>query len=88
MNDYLNKDLLQEIKNLQNEIVREEKKILDDSSKGNSKSVQKSITKIHSDLKYLSIIANGAPIDAKQNLKIREFLRIHFENLWRIQVPA
>lgn len=83
----MNKDLQQEIKSLENKILREEKKINSQEIIG-TKSIQKSIASIHSDLKYLSIIANGAPIDPKQNMRIREFLRVHFENLWRIQVPA
>jgi len=84
----MNEDLQQEIKTLQNEIVREENKIIDYPNNDDSKSMKKSIATIHSDLKYLSIIANGAPIDAKQNMKIREFLRIHFENLWRMRIPV
>ena len=84
----MNEDLQQEIKTLQNEIVREENKIIDYQNNDDSKSMKKSIATIHSDLKYLSIIANGAPIDPKQNMKIREFLRIHLENLWRIRIPV
>ncbi len=83
----MNENLRQEIKTLQNEIVRQENKIIDYTNNDDVKSMKKSIVTIHSDLKYLSIIANGAPIDAKQNMKIREFLRIHFENLWRIRIP-
>ncbi|GFN40699.1 MAG: hypothetical protein YK1312THETA_10003 [Marine Group I thaumarchaeote] len=84
----MNEDLQQEIKTLQNEIVREENKIIDYQNNDDSKSMKKSIATIHSDLKYLSIIANGAPIDPKQNMKIREFLRIHLENLWRMRIPV
>ena len=84
----MNKDLFQEITNLQNEIVREEKKITDYTTKDDVKSVKKSIETIHSDLRYLSIIANGSPMDVTQNMKLREFLRIHFENLWRMRIPA
>jgi len=84
----MNEDLQQEIKTLQNEIVKEENKIIDYPNNNDSKSMKKSIATIHSDLKYLSIIANGAPIDPKQNMKIREFLRIHLENLWRMRIPV
>jgi len=84
----MNEDLQQEIKTLQNEIVKEENKIIDYPNNDDSKSMKKSIAMIHSDLKYLSIIANGAPIDPKQNMKIREFLRIHLENLWRMRIPV
>jgi len=80
----MNKDLQQEIKTLENEIMREEYKIIENTNNGDTKSMKKSADTIHSDLKYLSIITNGAPIDPKQNMKIREFLRIHYENLWRM----
>lgn len=83
----MDNDLQQEIIKLQNEIIREENKINDFTNRDN-KSVKKSIETIHSNLKYLSIIVNGAPIDAEQNMKVREFLRVHFENLWRIRIPA
>ncbi len=68
--------------------MKEENKIIDYPNNDDSKSMKKSIATIHSDLKYLSIIANGAPIDAIQNMKIREFLRIHLENLWRMRIPV
>jgi len=84
----MNTDLQQEIKTLENEIVREENKIIDYTDTDDTKSMKKSLETIHSDLKYLSIIANGAPMDAKQNMKINEFLRIHFENLWRMPIPV
>ena len=80
----MNKDLQQEIKTLQNEIVREENKIIDYTNNADTRSMKKSTDTIHSDLKYLSIITNGAPIDPKQNMKVREFLRIHYENFWRM----
>lgn len=84
----MNDDLQQEIITLQNEIVKEEGRIIDYTNYEDVKSLQKSLATIHSDLKHLSIIVNGAPIDAKQNIQIREFLRIHFENLWRIKIPT
>jgi len=43
---------------------------------------------IESDLKYLSIVANGVPLDKKENMKIMEFLRIHHENMWNLSLPA
>jgi len=84
----MDKDLLDEIKMLQREIVKSEDKILDFANEGDSETTKKCISTIQADLKYLSIIVNGAPIDPRQNLKIREFLRVHYENLWRIPLPA
>ena len=84
----MNIDLQKEIRTLQRDIENEEDKILNFTNKEDYDSVKKCITTIHSNLKYLSIIANGAPIDPKQNMKIRTFLRIHYENLWRMPLPA
>ena len=84
----MNKDLEQEIMKLQREIEREEEKIVNLANKENNIAVKKSIEKIHSNLKYLSIIVNGSPMELRENMKIREFIGIHFENLWRIPLPA
>ena len=81
-------DLQREIRTLQRDIENEEDKILDFTNTEDYDSVKKCIATIQSDLKYLSIIVNGAPIDPKQNMKIRDFLRIHYENLWRMPLPA
>lgn len=83
----MDKDLQSEIRTLQREILAAEGHIIK-ASKSDSKNMQRYIDTIHSDLKYLSIIVNSAPIDPKQNMKIREFIRIHLENLWRIPLHA
>jgi len=79
----MDKDLQHEINSLQSEILNAEDKIIR-SDKDDSQKMKKHIDTIHADLKYLSIIVNSAPIEPKQNLQIREFLRVHLENLWRI----
>ena len=84
----MNEDLQNEIMKLQREIEREEKKIVNLANKENNVTVKKSIEKIHSNLRYLSIIVNGSPMDPRENMKIRGFIGIHFENLWRIPLPA
>ena len=83
----MDKDLQSEIRTLQREILTAEAQIIK-SSRSDSKNMQSYIDTIHSDLKYLSIIVNSAPIDPKQNMKIREFIRVHLENLWRIPLHA
>ena len=83
----MDKDLQSEIRTLQREILTAEAQIIK-TSKSDSKNMQEHIDTIHSDLKYLSIIVNSAPIDPKQNMKIREFIRVHLENLWRIPLHA
>ncbi|MDX1533526.1 MAG: hypothetical protein R3230_04915 [Nitrosopumilaceae archaeon] len=83
----MDKDLQHEIRTLQREILTAEEKIIQlDGS--NSKNLKKYIDTIHADLKYLSIIVNSAPIEPRQSMQIREFLRIHLENLWRIPLHA
>jgi len=83
----MNEDLQQQIISLENEIIKEELKI-SNTEKKDTKFVRKSLSMIESDLKYLSIVANGAPLEKKQNMKIMEFLRIHYENMWNLSLPA
>ena len=83
----MEKDLQLEINSLQREILNAEDKIMNSES-SDSKKMKKHIDTIHADLKYLSIIVNSAPIEPNQNMKIREFIRIHLENLWRIPLHA
>ena len=83
----MNEDLQQQIILLEKEIIKEELKI-SDTEKKDTKFVRKSLSVIESDLKYLSIVANGAPLEKKENMKIMEFLRIHYENMWNLSLPA
>ena len=50
--------------------------------------IKKSIQQLESGLKYLSILANGAPIDKKEDQRIMDFLRIHYDNLQKFSIPA
>ena len=83
----MNKDLQQQIISLEKEIIKEESKINNTENK-DAKFVRKSLSVIESDLKYLSIVANGVPLEKKENMKIMEFLRIHYENMWNLSLPA
>ncbi len=83
----MNEDLQQQVISLEKEIIKEELKI-SNTEKKDAKFVRKSLSVIESDLKYLSIMANGAPLEKKQNMKIMEFLRIHYENMWNLSLPA
>lgn len=82
------RDIYHEIKSLQVEIINEESKIIEFLNTGKFDLVRKSIDRINSDLKYLSILANGAPIDKNDDRKIMDFLRIHYENVKKLSVPA
>jgi len=82
------KSLHQEIRTLKREILSEEIKIYVALQKENYDNVKKASDKIKSNLKYLSIIVNGAPIEPKENMQIMGFLRMHYETLWRLPVTT
>lgn len=82
------KDLFQKIKNLEDEIKENERKIQDSISKDENGSVSKYTSVIHSDLKYLNILVNGSPLEPKEYRQVMDFIRIHYENLWRIPVQV
>jgi len=84
----MNTNLHEEIKNLKQEIVNEERKVNQAIIQGNPESVKKNLAKIDSNIKYLSIIANGAPIDHKEDLAIRKFLIKHYQNKRNLTVFA
>lgn len=84
----MRRDVRQDIKTLQVEIINDESKIIEFMHNGEHESVKKCLSRIDSDLKYLSIIANGAPIDKNEDRKIMDFLRIHYENMRNLSLPA
>ncbi len=79
--------LHQEIERLKKAIRAEEERVALATQKSDDDAISKSLAVIDSDLKYLSIVVNGAPIDRKVDRKTREFLRIHFENMWKLSIP-
>ncbi len=79
--------LHQEIEELKKAIRAEEERVAFATLNSDDDAVSKSLEVIDSDLKYLSIVVNGAPIDKKEDRKTREFLRIHFENMWKLSLP-
>lgn len=78
----------EEINSLELEIVNEEDKINQAIKDGNTAAVKKGLAVIDADIRYLSIIANGAPIDKKEDLRIRKFLITHFENKRKLSLFA
>ena len=85
---YVQSKIHQDIKNLENNILRIEDNILEFLSMKYDEGVKKSLHLLESDLKYLSILANGAPINKNEDRKIMEFLRIHYDYLQKLSVPA
>ena len=84
MENKLNK----EIEVLKKAIRAEEERVAFATLNSDDDAVSKSLAVIDSDLKYLSIVVNGAPIDQKVDRKTREFLRIHFENMCKLSLPS
>ena len=78
----------QEIKTLEDEILHTEENIIEFLSLNYDEGIKKSLRQLKSNLKYLSIIANGAPIDKKADRKIMDFLRVHYNYLQKLSVPA
>ncbi len=80
--------LQKEIEGLKKAIKTEEERVALATQRSDNATVSKSLATIDSELKYLSIVVNGAPIDKKVDRKTREFLRIHFENMWKLSLPS
>jgi len=83
----MNIQLLKEIDRLKKAIKAEEEIVALATQRSDEAAVSKSLATIDSDLKYLSIVVNGAPIDKNVDRKTREFLRIHFENMCKLSLP-
>ena len=86
--DNVNIQLHNEIEQLKKEIQTEETKVAQALQNGDNDSVSKSLATIDSNLKYLSIVVNGAPLDKSDDRNIREFLRIHYEKMCKLSLPA
>ena len=78
----------QDIKDLEHDILKIENNIVEFLNVNYDEGIKKSLYQLESNLKYLSIIANGVPIDKKADRKIMDFLRIHYNYLQKLSVPA
>ncbi len=81
-------DIRQDIKNLEDDILQTEDNIVEFLGVNHNEGVKKSLRQLESNLKYLSIIANGAPIEKKEDIKIMNFLRTHYNYMRKLSVPA
>ncbi len=84
----MRRDIRQDIKSLQSAIINEEAKILEYMHYKQHDEIRKCLFRLESNLKYLSILANGAPIDKKEDRKIMDFLRIHYDTMRNLSLPA
>ena len=81
-------DLHQKITNLEKDILQIENDMLEFERLKHEDGIKKSIQQLESDLKYLSILTNGAPIDKNGDRRIRDFLRIHYNNLQKLSIQT
>jgi len=84
----MNIELLKEVERLKEAIRAEEENVALATQRSDDATVSKSLASIDSNLKYLSIVVNGAPIDKKVDRTTRDFLRIHFENMCKLSLPS
>ena len=80
-------DVRQDIENLEKDVLRLEDNITEFSRLKYDEGVKKAIYQIQSNLKYLSILANGAPLEKNEDRRIMDFLRIHYGYLQKLSVP-
>ena len=78
----------QDIKDLEHDILQLEDNIIEFLRLNYDEGVKKSLRQLESDLKYLSILANGAPIEKNEDRRIMDFLRTHYTYLQKLSVPA
>ena len=78
----------QDIIHLEKDILHIEETLLEFLSLKYEDGIKKSLYQLESNLKYLSILANGASISKKDDRKIMDFLRIHYDYLQKLSIPA
>lgn len=81
-------DRHQDIIDLEKGIIQTEDNLIEFLNLKYGDGIKKSIRQLESNLKYLGILANGMPIDKNEDRRIRDFLRIHFDNLQKLSVPV
>ena len=83
-NDTIHRDIL----NLEKEIIHIEETLVEFLNIKYEEGIKKSLHQLESNLRYLSILANGAPINKNEDRKIMDFLRTHYNYLQKLSVPA
>ena len=82
--DTIHNDIL----NLEREIIHIEKTLVEFLNLKYEEGIKKSLHQLESNLRYLSILANGAPINKNEDRKIMDFLRTQYNYLQKLSVPA
>ena len=83
-NDTIHRDIL----NLEKEIIHIEETLVEFLNLKYEEGIKKSLHQLESNLRYLSVLANGAPINKTEDRKIMDFLRTHYNYLQKLSVPA
>ena len=84
----MHNNLHQRITNLEKDILQIENDMIEFERMKYEDGIKKSIQRLESDLKYLSVLANGAPIDKNEDRRIMDFLRIHYDNLQKLSIST
>jgi len=79
-------DVRQNIRNLEKDILKIEYQIEEFVEFDYEKGVKRSIHQLESNLKYLSVLANGAPLDKNEDRDVMDFLRVHYANLQKLSI--
>ena len=74
-------DIGHQITKLEKSIVGIEEEIAEYIQTGCHDEARKAMHRLETDLKYLSVLANGAPINKEEDRRIMDFLRIHYSRL-------
>ena len=77
-----------DILNLETDILHLEETLVEFLNLKYEEGIKKSLHQLESNLRYLSILANGAPINKNEDRKIMDFLRTHYDYLQKLSVPA
>ncbi len=78
----------QEIKNLEDDVLQTENNIVEFFGMNYEEGIKRSLRQLESNLRYLSILANGAPINKNEDRRIMDFLRVHYNHLRKLSVPS
>ena len=81
-------DIRLDIKNLENDILEIEENIIEFLRPNHDQQLKKALHELKSDLKHLSILANGAPLDKTEARNTMDFLRTHYNHLQELSLPA
>ena len=84
MQDAIRHDII----NLENDILQIEDSIMEFLRPNNDQELKKALHELKLELKHLSILANGAPLDKTDARKTMDFLRTHYDHLQELSLPA